>query len=166
MRALLLALLAAAGALRPLQVDQAAVSKCIDKARPLEAGLVVQRRAFRERLGDVDARAADMLYDALTRGRGPTLVANAELAAWRASPSAFASAVAGARAYVSAIAVAFNLLQTTAYYVLFVASAARELLGRELLPSRGAVEPLDCAIGLAVAAAAAVSTTESLRGEP
>ena len=70
-----------------------------------------------------------------------------------------------ARLYVTTIALVFNILQTSAYYVLFVASAARELLGRELLWNRGAVDPTDAGIGIAVAAAAAVATTTSLRGD-
>ena len=49
--------------------------------------------------------------------------------------------------------------------MLFVASAARELLGRELLWNRGAVDMTDAGIGIAVAAAAAVATTTSLRGD-
>ena len=70
-----------------------------------------------------------------------------------------------ARLYVTTIALVFNLLQTSAYYVIFVASAARELLGKELLWSRGAVDIADAGIGIAVAAAAAVATTASLRGD-
>ena len=75
------------------------------------------------------------------------------------------AAVTSARLYVTTIALVFNLLQTSAYYVIFVASAARELLGKELLWNRGVVEPVDAGIGIAVAAAAAVATTSSLRGD-
>ena len=74
-------------------------------------------------------------------------------------------AVSSARAYTLAVRLGFDLLQTTAYYVLFVASAARELLGKELLWNRGAVDMTDAGIGIAVAAAAAVATTSSLRGD-
>ncbi len=70
-----------------------------------------------------------------------------------------------ARIYLAGIALVFNLLQTSAYYVIFVASAARELLGKELLWNRGPVDMTDAGIGIAVAAAAAVATTSSLRGD-
>ena len=145
-----------------LQYDAAALRRALGAAKPLQDGTVIFRREWRERAGD--GAAADAVYDALTAGRGPEVVAAADLDKWANDQKALDAAVASARLYVTAIALVFNILQTSAYYVLFVASAARELLGRELLWNRGPVDMTDAGIGIAVAAAAAVATTASLRG--
>ena len=142
-------------------VDQGSLNRCIAKATPLN-GRVLSREKFKDAVGS--SAEADALYDAMTRGRGPTLDAS-DLERWGSDESAFAAAVSSARTYTLTVRLAFDLLQTTAYYVLFVASAARELLGKELLISRGAVEPLDAAVGLLVAYAAAYATTEGLIGD-
>jgi len=156
-----------AGGLRvPLgpQIDRAALSRALDGARALDDGQVLMRPQFRARLACApDATATvDALYDAMTGGRGPTLRTD-RLSRWRSDEDAFIAAVAGARAYMLAIEVAFNVFQTMVYYVLFVASAAREWLGRELLVGRGTVDPLDAAAGITLAAAVAIATTRSLR---
>ena len=162
MRALVVVICAAgAGALN--SYDAAALRRALGAAKPLRNGAVIFRREWREKAGD--GAAADAVYDALTAGRGPTVVAAADVASWSNDQSALDAAVTSARLYVTTIALVFNILQTSAYYVLFVASAARELLGRELLWNRGAVDPTDAGIGIAVAAAAAVATTTSLRGD-
>ena len=158
----LVVVLCAAGA-SALQYDAAALRRALGAAKPLRNGAVVFRREWREKAGD-DA-AADAVYDALTAGRGPTVVAAADVDRWSNDQKALDAAVASARLYVTTIALVFNILQTSAYYVIFVASAARELLGKELLWNRGAVDMSDAGIGIAVAAAAAVATTSSLRGD-
>ena len=158
MRAIVVLCVAGAGA---LQYDAAALRRALGAAKPLQDGTVIFRREWRERAGD--GAAADAVYDALTAGRGPEVVAAAEIDRWSNDQKALDAAVTSARIYVAGIALVFNILQTSAYYVLFVASAARELLGKELLWNRGAVDPVDAGIGLAVAAAAAVATTSSLR---
>ena len=160
MRALVVLCVAGAGA---LQYDASALRRALGAAKPLQDGTVIFRREWREKAGD--CAAADAVYDALTAGRGPTVVAAAEIDRWSTDQNALDAAVTSARIYVAGIALVFNLLQTSAYYVLFVASAARELLGRELLWNRGAVDMTDAGIGIAVAAAAAVATTASLRGD-
>ena len=160
MRALVVLCVAGAGA---LQYDAAALRQALGAAKPLQDGTVIFRREWRERAGD--GAAADAVYDALTAGRGPEVVAAADVDEWANDQKALDAAVASARIYVAGVALVFNLLQTSAYYVLFVASAARELLGRELLWNRGAVDMTDAGIGIAVAAAAAVATTASLRGD-
>jgi hypothetical protein len=157
-----LVVLCAAGA-SALQYDASALRRALAAAKPLRNGAVIFRREWREKAGD--GAAADAVYDALTRGRGPTVVAAADVDRWSNDPKALDAAVASARIYVAGIALVFNILQTSAYYVLFVASAARELLGKELLWHRGAVDATDACIGIAVAAAAAVATTASLRGD-
>ena len=162
MRIETLVVLCAAGA-SALQYDASALRRALGAAKPLQDGTVIFRREWRERAGD-DA-AADAVYDALTRGRGPEVVAAADVDRWSNDPKALDAAVASARIYVAGVALVFNLLQTSAYYVLFVASAARELLGKELLWNRGAVDMTDAGIGIVVAAAAAVATTASLRGD-
>ena len=146
-----------------LQYDASALRRALGAAKPLQDGTVIFRREWRERAGD--GAAADAVYDALTAGRGPTVVAAADVDRWSNDPKALDAAVASARIYVAGVALVFNLLQTSAYYVLFVASAARELLGKELLWNRGAVDMTDAGIGIVVAAAAAVATTASLRGD-
>ena len=160
MRALVVLCVAGAGA---LQYDAAALRQALGAAKPLQDGTVIFRREWRERAGD--GAAADAVYDALTAGRGPEVVAAADVDEWANDQKALDAAVASARIYVAGVALVFNLLQTSAYYVLFVASAARELLGKELLWNRGAVDMTDAGIGIAVAAAAAVATTTSLRGD-
>ena len=160
MRALVVLCVAGAGA---LQYDAAALRQALGAAKPLQDGTVIFRREWRERAGD--GAAADAVYDALTAGRGPEVVAAADVDEWANDQKALDAAVASARIYVAGVALVFNLLQTSAYYVLFVASAARELLGKELLWNRGAVDMTDAGIGIAVAAAAAVATTASLRGD-
>ena len=162
MRIEALVVLCTAGA-GALQYDAAALRRALGAAKPLRNGAVVFRREWREKAGD-DA-AADAVYDALTRGRGPEVVAAADVDVWSNDPKALDAAVTSARIYVTTIALVFNLLQTSAYYVIFVASAARELLGKELLWNRGPVDMTDAGIGIAVAAAAAVATTSSLRGD-
>ena len=161
MRALVVLCVARACALN--SYDAAALRRALGAAKPLRNGAVIFRREWREKAGD-DA-AADAVYDALTRGRGPEIVAADDVASWSNDQRALDAAVTSARLYVTTIALVFNLLQTSAYYVLFVASAARELLGKELLWNRGAVDMTDAGIGIAVAAAAAVATTSSLRGD-
>ena len=161
MRALVVLCVARACALN--SYDAAALRRALGAAKPLRNGAVVFRREWREKAGD-DA-AADAVYDALTRGRGPEVVAAADVDVWSNDPKALDAAVTSARIYVTTIALVFNLLQTSAYYVIFVASAARELLGKELLWNRGPVDMTDAGIGIAVAAAAAVATTSSLRGD-
>ena len=162
MRALVIVICAAgAGALN--SYDAAALRRALAAAKPMRNGAVIFRRAWREKAGD-DA-ASDAVYDALTRGRGPEVVAAADVDKWANDQKALDAAVTSARLYVTTIALVFNILQTSAYYVLFVASAARELLGKELLWNRGAVDATDACIGIAVAAAAAVATTASLRGD-
>ena len=163
MRIEALVVLFAAGAGALNSYDAAALRRALGAAKPLRNGAVIFRREWREKAGD-DA-AADAVYDALTRGRGPEIVAADDVASWSNDQRALDAAVTSARLYVTTIALVFNLLQTSAYYVLFVASAARELLGKELLWNRGVVEPVDAGIGIAVAAAAAVATTTSLRGD-
>ena len=160
MRALVVLCVAGASA---LQYEAAALRRALGAAKPLRNGAVIFRREWREKAGD--GAASDAVYDALTRGRGPEVVAAADVASWSNDQKALDAAVASARLYVTTIALVFNIIQTSAYYVLFVASAARELLGRELLWNRGAVDPVDAGIGIAVAAAAAVATTTSLRGD-
>ena len=160
MRIEALVVLCAAGA-SALQYDASALRRALGAAKPLQDGTVIFRREWRERAGD--GAAADAVYDALTAGRGPTVVAAADVDRWSNDPKALDAAVASARIYVAGVALVFNLLQTSAYYVIFVASAARELLGKELLWNRGAVDMTDAGIGIAVAAAAAVATTTSLR---
>jgi hypothetical protein len=160
MRALVVLCVAGAGA---LQYDAAALRQALGAAKPLQDGTVIFRREWRERAGD--GAAADAVYDALTAGRGPEVVAAADVDEWANDQKALDAAVASARIYVAGVALVFNLLQTSAYYVLFVASAARELLGKELLWNRGAVDMTDAGIGIVVAAAAAVATTASLRGD-
>ena len=162
MRALVIVICAAgAGALN--SYDAAALRRALGAAKPLRNGAVVFRREFRELAGD--GAASDAVYDALTAGRGPEVVAAADLDKWANDQKALDAAVTSARLYVTTIALVFNILQTSAYYVLFVASAARELLGKELLWNRGPVDMTDAGIGIAVAAAAAVATTASLRGD-
>ena len=161
MRALVVLCVASAGALN--SYDAAALRRALGAAKPLRNGAVVFRREWREKAGD--GAASDAVYDALTRGRGPEVVAAADVDLWSNDEKALDAAVASARLYVTTIALVFNILQTSAYYVLFVASAARELLGKELLWNRGAVDATDACIGIAVAAAAAVATTASLRGD-
>ena len=161
MRIEALVVLFAAGAGALNSYDAAALRRALGAAKPLRNGAVIFRREWREKAGD-DA-AADAVYDALTRGRGPEVVAAADVDRWSNDQKALDAAVASARIYVAGIALVFNLLQTSAYYVIFVASAARELLGKELLWNRGAVDMTDAGIGIAVAAAAAVATTSSLR---
>ena len=160
MRIEALVVLFAAGA-GALQYEGAALRRALGAAKPLRNGAVVFRREWREKAGD--GAAADAVYDALTRGRGPEIVAADDVASWSNDQRALDAAVTSARLYVTTIALVFNLLQASAYYVIFVASAARELLGKELLWNRGAVDPVDAGIGPAVAAAAAVATTSSLR---
>ena len=160
MRALVMLCAAGAGA---LQYEAASLRRALGAAKPLRNGAVIFRREWRERAGD--GAAADAVYDALTAGRGPEVVAAADVDRWSNDQKALDAAVTGARLYVTTIALVFNILQTSAYYVLFVASAARELLGKELLWNRGAVDMTDAGIGIAVAAAAAVATTASLRGD-
>ena len=160
MRALVMLCAAGAGA---LQYEAASLRRALGAAKPLRNGAVIFRREWREKAGD--GAAADAVYDALTRGRGPEVVAATDVDRWSNDPKALDAAVASARIYVAGVALVFNLLQTSAYYVLFVASAARELLGKELLWNRGAVDMTDAGIGIAVAAAAAVATTASLRGD-
>ena len=162
MRIEALVMLCAAGA-GALQYDASALRRALGAAKPLQDGTVIFRREWRERAGD--GAASDAVYDALTAGRGPVVVAAADVDGWANDQKALDAAVASARVYVTTIALVFNLLQTSAYYVLFVASAARELLGKELLWNRGSVDPVDAGIGIAVAAAAAVATTTSLRGD-
>ena len=162
MRIEALVVLCAAGA-SALQYDASALRRALGAAKPLQDGTVIFRREWRERAGD--GAASDAVYDALTRGRGPEVVAAADVDRWSNDPKALDAAVASARIYVAGVALVFNLLQTSAYYVLFVASAARELLGKELLWNRGAVDMTDAGIGIVVAAAAAVATTASLRGD-
>ena len=161
MRALVVLCVAGASALN--SYDASALRRALGAARPLQDGTLIFRREWRERAGD--GAEADAVYDALTRGRGPTVVAAADVDRWSNDQKALDAAVASARLYVTTIALVFNLLQTSAYYVLFVASAARELLGKELLWNRGPVDMTDAGIGIAVAAAAAVATTTSLRGD-
>lgn len=143
--------------------DAAALRRALGAAKPLRNGAVIFRRKFREKAGD--GAASDAVYDALTGGRGPEIIAAVDIDRWSNDEKALAAAVGSARLYITGVALVFNLLQTSAYYVLFVASAARELLGKELLWNRGTVDPLDAGIGIAVAAAAAVATTTSLRGD-
>ena len=162
MRIEALVVLCAAGA-SALQYDASALRRALGAAKPLRNGAVVFRREFRELAGD--GAASDAVYDALTAGRGPEVVAAADVDEWANDQNALDAAVASARIYVAGIALVFNILQTSAYYVIFIASAARELLGKELLWNRGAVDPTDAGIGIAVAAAAAVATTTSLRGD-
>ena len=162
MRIEALVVLCAAGA-RALQYDASALRRALGAAKPLQDGTVIFRREWHERAGD--GAAADAVYDALTAGRGPEVVAAAEIDRWSSDQKALDAAVTSARLYVTTIALVFNILQTSAYYVIFVASAARELLGRELLWNRGPVDMTDAGIGIAVAAAAAVATTSSLRGD-
>ena len=161
MRALVMLCAAGAGALNSYEAT--ALRRALGAAKPLRNGAVVFRREFRELAGD--GAASDAVYDALTAGRGPEVVAAADVDLWSNDEKALDAAVASARIYVAGIALVFNILQTSAYYVLFVASAARELLGKELLWNRGAVDATDACIGIAVAAAAAVATTASLRGD-
>ena len=161
MRALVVLCVAGASALN--SYDASALRRALGAAKPLQDGTVIFRREWRERAGD--GAASDAVYDALTAGRGPVVVAAADVDGWANDQKALDAAVASARVYVTTIALVFNLLQTSAYYVLFVASAARELLGRELLWNRGPVDMTDAGIGIAVAAAAAVATTSSLRGD-
>ena len=161
MRALVVLCVAGAGALN--SYGAAALRRALGAAKPLRNGAVVFRREWREKAGD--GAASDAVYDALTRGRGPEVVAAADVDRWSNDQKALDAAVTSARLYVTTIALVFNILQTSAYYVIFVASAARELLGKELLWNRGAVDPTDAGIGIAVAAAAAVATTTSLRGD-
>ena len=161
MRALVV--LCAAGASALTSYDAAALRRALGAAKPLRNGVVIFRREWREKAGD--NAAADAVYDALTRGRGPEIVAAADVDRWSNDQKALDAAVTSARLYVTTIALVFNILQTSAYYVIFVASAARELLGRELLWNRGPVDMTDAGIGIAVAAAAAVATTTSLRGD-
>ena len=163
MRIEALVVLCAAGASALNSYDAAALRRALGAAKPLQDGTVIFRREWRERAGD--GAASDAVYDALTAGRGPVVVAAADVDGWANDQKALDAAVASARVYVTTIALVFNLLQTSAYYVLFVASAARELLGRELLWNRGPVDMTDAGIGIAVAAAAAVATTTSLRGD-
>ena len=161
MRALVVICAAGAGALN--SYDAAALRRALGAAKSLRNGDVIFRREFRETAGD--GAAANAVYDALTAGRGPEVVAAAEIDRWSNDQKALDAAVTSARIYVAGIALVFNILQTSAYYVIFVASAARELLGKELLWNRGAVDMTDAGIGIAVAAAAAVATTSSLRGD-
>ena len=164
MRIETLVVLCAAGASSALtSYDAAALRRALGAAKPLRNGAVVFRREWREKAGD--GAASDAVYDALTRGRGPEVVAAADVDRWSNDQKALDAAVSSARLYVTAIALVFNILQTSAYYAIFVASAARELLGRELLWNRGPVDMTDAGIGIAVAAAAAVATTTSLRGD-
>ena len=143
--------------------EATALRRALGAAKPLRNGAVIFRRDFREKAGD--GAAADAVYDALTGGRGPEIVAAADIDRWSKDEKALDAAVGSARLHVTGVALVFNVLQTSAYYVLFVASAARELLGKELLWNRGFVEPVDAGIGIAVAAAVAVATTTSLRGD-
>ena len=161
MRALVVLCAAGAGALN--SYDASALRRALGAAKPLRNGAVVFRREWREKAGD--GAASDAVYDALTRGRGPEVVAAADVDKWANDQKALDAAVTSARLYVTTIALVFNIIQTSAYYVLFVASAARELLGKELLWNRGPVDMTDAGIGIAVAAAAAVATTASLRGD-
>ena len=73
MRALVVLCAAGAGA---LQYEAAALRRALGAAKPLQDGTVIFRREWREKAGD-DA-AADAVYDALTRGRGPEVVAAAD----------------------------------------------------------------------------------------
>ena len=145
-------------------LDRDDVSRALARARTsIRDGEVLWRPQVRERLGG-PAAAADAVFDAMTGGRGPVCSIE-DVAAWEGDEAAFLSAVFSARSYGFGVTVAFNFLQTCVYYVLFVATAARELFGHELLWNRGLVEPTDAAAGLALAAAVAVATTLSLQGD-
>ena len=76
MRIEALVVLCAAGA-SALQYEAAALRRALGAAKPLQDGTVIFRREWREKVGD-DA-AADAVYDALTRGRGPEVVAAADV---------------------------------------------------------------------------------------
>jgi len=157
-------LLRAAALLRvPLgpALDPAALNRALDAAKRVPDGSILFRPQFRERVGADDA-AVDAVYDAMTSCRGPTCDAS-RLARWKTDPQLFAADVGKARLYELAVLVVFNFVQTSAYYVIFISGFAREILHRELLPSRGPVDFTDAAVGLGVAVAAAVSTTNSLR---
>ena len=166
----------------PLQSPPRKVPPSREMGSKLEDGKVFMAVGFDRQTGAIDVAPlrvcridangdpgeddlARQLNEALTRGRGPEVVAAADVDEWANDQKALDAAVASARIYVAGVALVFNLLQTSAYYVLFVASAARELLGKELLWNRGAVDMTDAGIGIAVAAAAAVATTASLRGD-
>ena len=96
MRALVV--LCAAGA-SALQYDASALRRALGAAKPLQDGTVIFRREWRERAGD--GAAADAVYDALTAGRGPTVVAAADVERWSNDPKALDAAVASARIYVA-----------------------------------------------------------------
>ena len=120
MRIETLVVLCAAGA-SALQYDASALRRALGAAKPLRNGSVVFRREWREKAGD--SAAADAVYDALTRGRGPEVVAAADVDRWSNDQKALDAAVTSARIYVAGIALVFNILQTSAYYVIFIASA-------------------------------------------
>merc|ERR1711938_413857 len=82
-----------------LQYEAAALRRALGAAKPLRNGAVVFRREWREKAGD-DA-AADAVYDALTRGRGPEIVAAADVDEWANDQKALDAAVASARLYVT-----------------------------------------------------------------
>ena len=78
-----------------LQYDASALRQALGAAKPLRNGAVVFRREWREKAGD-DA-AADAVYDALTRGRGPEIVAAADVDRWSNDQKALDAAVTSAR---------------------------------------------------------------------
>ena len=104
MRALVVLCVAGAGA---LQYDAAALRQALGAAKPLQDGTVIFRREWRERAGD--GAAADAVYDALTAGRGPEVVAAADVDKWANDQKALDAAVASARLYVTTIALVFNI---------------------------------------------------------
>ena len=93
MRALVVLCVVGAGA---LQYEAAALRRALGAAKPLRNGAVIFRREWRVKAGA--GAAADAVYDALTRGRGPESVAAAdgEPADARAKPPARATADAPA----------------------------------------------------------------------
>ena len=149
-------------------IDRKVLARALDRAGKLNDGDVIFKKHFRERLGcgcaAGEQETYDALFDAMTGGGGPTVRVE-RLTQWRSDEASFVKAVVSARFVVLAIETAFNALQTAVYYVIFLSGAARELLGHELLPSRGAVDPIDAAAGVAVAFCAAAATTTALRQE-
>ena len=88
MRALVV--LCAAGA-SALQYEAAALRRALGAAKPLRNGAVVFRREWRETAGD--GAEANAVYDALTAGRGPEIVAAAEIDRWSNDQKALDAAV-------------------------------------------------------------------------
>ena len=149
MRALVV--LCAAGA-SALQYEAAALRRALGAAKPLQDGTVIFRERARQQ-----GRCRALVYDALTlaaarrSSRRPTSIAGRTIKAW--TPPRLGALYVTHRPCIQH--------PTRRRHVLFVARPRGSC--SKLLWNRGG--RCDDVIGIAVAAAAAVATTSSLRGD-